>query len=265
MRKCDIPQGVLADAEKRLNDIDVDPVGEFRKKAAEAAAKAAQEALERDPHYRPQPAPGAAKTSSAPPVMDAASVQVRDSLSVSDASKPQVPLMTPGARLGAALSDTLATIARPETVSDIAVAGDTAAVMDSSAVVDSTALTPPDTTKIGFLEALKNVRIYKKDMQVICDSLVYSDLDSLARLFKSPIIWQETTRQYSADSISVVISDGAMDKASLIPKIINNLSDSKSILDNYTLLCYPNDRNTVVYIIIKGVSLCPDIRLRILL
>ena len=98
-------------------------------------------------------------------------------------------------------------------------------------MVDSPALTPPDTTNIGFLEALKNVRIYKKDMQVICDSLVYSDLDSLARLFESPIIWQETTRQYSADSISVVISDGAMDKASLMSNAFITIQEGEDLFD----------------------------------
>ena len=53
-------------------------------------------------------------------------------------------------------------------------------------------------------------------MQVVCDSLQYCDLDSLARLYESPLIWQEITRQYSADSVTVVIKDGAMDKASLM-------------------------------------------------
>ena len=218
MRKCDIAPGVIADAEKRLKDIDVDPVGEFRKKAAEAAAKAAQEAAEKDPNYRAKMAAGALKASSAPPLKDTTSA-------------PQIPLMKPGARLGAALSDTLSTIARPETLSGMAVARDSVEVMDTSSVVDSTALTPPDTTKVGFLEALKNVRIYKKDMQVICDSLVYSDLDSLARLFESPIIWQETTRQYSADSISVVISDGAMDKASLMSNAFITIQEGEDLFD----------------------------------
>ena len=218
IRKCDIAPGVVAGAEKRLKDIDVDPVGEFRKKAAEAAAKAAQEAAEKDPNYRAKMAAGALKASSAPPLKDTTSA-------------PQIPLMKPGARLGAALSDTLSTIARPETLSGMAVARDSVEVMDSSSVVDSTAFTPPDTTKIGFLEALKNVRIYKKDMQVICDSLVYSDLDSLARLFESPIIWQETTRQYSADSISVVISDGAMDKASLMSNAFITIQEGEDLFD----------------------------------
>ena len=75
---------------------------------------------------------------------------------------------------------------------------------------------PEDTSKVGFLEAISNVKIYKKDMQVSCDSLVYCDLDSLAQFFRDPIIWQDANRQYTADSIYVSVSGGTMDKAMLM-------------------------------------------------
>ena len=232
MRMCDIAPSVVADAEKRLKDIDVDPVGEFRKKAAETAAKAAQEAAELDPNYRAAKAAGALKASQAPPQKDTTALPVRDSLAVSDSLKPQIPVMQPGARLGLAVSDSLSTGLLDRTaISENIVPADSSAVMDTTAVTDSAALVPPDTTKIGFLEALKNVRIYKKNMQVVCDSLVYSDLDSLARLFKDPKIWQETTRQYSADSISVVISDGAMEKASLMSNSFITIQEGPNLFD----------------------------------
>lgn len=232
MKMCDIAPGVVADAEKRLNDIDVDPVGEFRKKAAEAAAKAAQEAAEKDPNYRAAKAAGAIKASQAPQLIDTTTVPVKDTLAMADSVKAQIPPMRPGTRIGSAVTDTLAAGPRPlAALSDSIAVMDTSMVMDTVAVVDSASLVPPDTTKIGFLEALKNVRIYKKDMQVVCDSLVYSDLDSLARLFKEPIIWQEKTRQYTADSISVVISDGAMDKASLMSNAFITIQEGTDLFD----------------------------------
>ena len=232
MKMCDIAPGVVADAEKRLKDIDVDPVGEFRKKAAEAAAKAAQEAAEKDPNYRAAKAAGAIKASQAPQLKDTTSVPSKDTLAVAGSMKKQIPSMQPGSRLGSAMADTLAAGLRPlAALSDTLALTDTSMVMDTAAVVDSASLVPPDTTKIGFLEALKNVRIYKKDMQVVCDSLVYSDLDSLARLFKEPIIWQEKTRQYTADSISVVISDGAMDKASLMSNAFIIIQEGTDLFD----------------------------------
>jgi hypothetical protein len=52
--KFEISDAVNADADKRLKSLEVDPVGEFRRKAAEAAAKAAEEEAKKDPNYRPK-------------------------------------------------------------------------------------------------------------------------------------------------------------------------------------------------------------------
>jgi len=82
---------------------------------------------------------------------------------------------------------------------------------------DSTAVQPIDTTKLSFVEAFHNVKVYRKTMQVVCDSLSYTDLDSLARLYYTPMIWNEEGRhQYCADSVYAVIHNGAMEKANLI-------------------------------------------------
>lgn len=170
-RYCDIDSLAVVEAQTRLSSLNIDPVGEFRKKAAEEAAKAAAEDAKNDPNYLAQQNAKAAKA------------KTSGKKSEPRADEPRSEL------------DTIAVADTTETVVEVE---------------------QPDTTKIGFLEALRNVRIYKKNMQVVCDSLVYSDLDSLARLFKEPLIWQEKTRQYTADSISVVISNGVMDKANLM-------------------------------------------------
>lgn len=75
-----------------------------------------------------------------------------------------------------------------------------------------------DTTKVGFLSALGHVKVYRSDMQAVCDSLEYCDLDSLARLFVDPIVWNEDDghHQYRSDSLSIVIRDQKMDRASLM-------------------------------------------------
>ncbi len=199
MKKCDISASVIEASEKRLSDLNVDPVGEFRKKAAEAAAKAAEEAALQDPNYKAKQAATAKRGSAAPPLQDSV--------------RREIPLMTPSVdSLAASVPDSLA-------------------LTDSLSTADSVDVVPPDTTKIGFLEALRNVRIYKKNMQVVCDSLVYSDLDSLARLFKEPIIWQEQVRQYTADSITVVISDGAMEKASLMSNAFITIQEDSILFD----------------------------------
>ena len=195
--RCDVDSLVALDASKRVESMHVDPVGEYRKKAAEAAAKAAEEAAKNDPNYRPQNAKGAQSQKGNP------------------AQKGPGKSMSPGFSnaLGKASkmqSDSLA-------VTDSTAVSDSLFVADSLAMADTVALEPPkDTTKIGFLQAIRNVKVYKKDMQIVCDSLLYCDLDSLARFFVDPKIWQEATKQYSADSIYVLVKNEAMDKASLM-------------------------------------------------
>ena len=222
--KGDVDSLALVNAEERLKSLDVDPVGTFRRKAAEEAAKAAeQEAMENDPNYRAKKegeaaakkaaaptsaAPASAKSAAAKPAASkpAASKPSRDSLAVADSL---------------ALSDSLAL---PDSLA--------LALADSLAVADSLAALPPkDSTKIGFLEAIGKVKIYKKNMQVVCDSLLYTDLDSLARLFKEPFIWQEVTRQYTADSITVVVRNNAMEKASLMSNAFITIEEDTTHYD----------------------------------
>ena len=234
LKKGLIDPSVIADSETRLKSLEVDPVGEFRKKAAEAAAKEAAEAAKNDPNrpptagkgVKPQQGPvkGAGgvrpKASAAPPVKDSLST---DSLAVAPISPMGAlpdSLRVPDST---AVSDSIA-------ASDSLMMPDSLAVSDSLAVTDSIAA-PIDTTKIGFLEAIGKVRIYKKNMQVVCDSLLYSDLDSLARLFKEPLIWQEITRQYSADSVSIVVRNGAMEKASLMSNAFIVIQEDTSHFD----------------------------------
>ncbi len=221
LMKCDIDNSVVADAEKRLSSLDVDPVGNFRKKAAEAAAKEEEEARKNDPNYRPDAGKG--KASAAPPDslttkkkaaladfrMSSDSLRTSDSLSKADIL-PKTDSLS--------LKDSL-------TVSDSLM------VSDSLAVTDSLPSGPKDTTKIGFLEAIGKVKVFKKDMQVVCDSLLYSDLDSLARLFKEPVVWQETVRQYAADSISIVVRNNTMDKASLMSNAFITIEEDSTHYD----------------------------------
>ena len=113
----------------------------------------------------------------------------------------------------------------------LAVTDSLAAGLDSLAVTDSLANMEPDTTKIGFVVALRNVKIFRKSMQVVCDSLLYCDLDSLARLFKEPVIWNEITQQYNADSISVVVKNNAMEKASLMSNAFIHIEEDTTHYD----------------------------------
>lgn len=81
---------------------------------------------------------------------------------------------------------------------------------------DSLSLAPRDSTKISFIYGIRNVKVFRNDMQVACDSLAYTDLDSLIRLYENPIVWNEIKRQYSADSITVIVKNRSIDRASLM-------------------------------------------------
>ncbi len=61
------------------------------------------------------------------------------------------------------------------------------------------------------LLAYNDVRIYKSDMQALCDSLAYSSVDSLFRMYKDPIIWADTS-QFTADTIHMQLANDQLDK-----------------------------------------------------
>lgn len=61
------------------------------------------------------------------------------------------------------------------------------------------------------LLAYHDVRIYKSDMQGLCDSLSYNTADSLFRMFRSPIIWADTS-QFTADTLLMALVDEQLDK-----------------------------------------------------
>ena len=215
-RMCDIDSCVIADANTRKATLDIDPVSEYRHKAAEEAARAAAEAAKNDPNRPPdipksnnQQENAAAEESPSSPAesQDSSAVAVSDSvaLAMSDSTAFAV-----SDSLGVASSDSLG-IASP----------------DSSAMLQPVI----DTTEIGFVTALRNVKIYRKNMQIVCDSLEYSDLDSLARLFKTPVIWNEVTQQFSADSVTAVIRNQMMEKVSLMANAFIHIQEDTAHYD----------------------------------
>lgn len=145
----------------------------------------------------------------------AAGAQASEADSVSHALASLAPaagsLSKPAGRLTHA-SDSLSHIA--DTLSHSA--DSLANAADSLTVAADSLSAPKDSTKLNFITAIKNVKMFRKDIQLACDSLVYNDLDSLVRMYEKPFVWNEGNRQYSADSIYAVIKDRAMQKASLM-------------------------------------------------
>ncbi len=62
--------------------------------------------------------------------------------------------------------------------------------------------------------AYYNVKIFKSDIQGLCDSLTYSQQDSLFQFFKDPVLWLDSV-QFTADTIRAVMTAGKMKTAFL--------------------------------------------------
>lgn len=62
------------------------------------------------------------------------------------------------------------------------------------------------------VQAHYGVRVFRDDMQMTCDSLVYLSSDSTMHLYTKPICWSEN-QQIAADSIVVYIVNGAVEHA----------------------------------------------------
>lgn len=223
LRHCDIPKSELANSTARIAEIMTDPVGEYRKKAAEAAAKAQAEALEKAAGTRPGLKP------------DAASKKQLEDPDAAPEDSPKAPedAVSAPADNVAALKDSIGVAADSVKVAldsvnvavdslgepkdSLSVTADSAKVaLDSLSVAADSVSVAMDTTKYGFAFARGNVKIFRRDIQVRCDSMHYSDLDSIARFYKDPVIWNEENRQYYSDSLAVLIKKGRVDRASLM-------------------------------------------------
>lgn len=67
-----------------------------------------------------------------------------------------------------------------------------------------TLLAVQDTMNHRVVNCFRHVKFYKKDMQGACDSLTYTQADSLIRMFYKPVVWNEAN-QVTAEYINVNI------------------------------------------------------------
>ena len=213
LRRCDVDSLWVVDAQKRLKDLEGDPVMEYRKKAAEAARKAAEEAAKDDPDRPPDiaRAGGSRKGAAAQETVGKDGDGPGKGRTAGRDNRPgpaSGDTVVPPGDASRMPGDTLLPPDTLRTPSDTL----TMATPTDSVAVEA----PKDTTKIGFIWAVNHVKLYREDMQMSCDSLTYTDLDSLVRLYRDPLVFNEGNRQYAADSIFVVIRNRAAERANLM-------------------------------------------------
>ena len=189
IRRCDIPTEWVNDAKKHITDISGDPVMEYRKKAAEDAARKAAEAAKNDPARQAEENARMMREKNAAnqPPEQQKEPQEEEAPAPQEAPAPKAP-------------------------------------------VDTTP-PPPDTSKVNFLWGSKRVRLFRRDMQMAGDSLIYTDLDSLVRLYQDPIFYNEGNRQYTSDSIYMVIKDRKMQRAHLLSNAFITIEEAPKTFD----------------------------------
>jgi lipopolysaccharide export system protein LptA len=256
-------------AKKRIEGLSTDAVQTYRQKAAQAAAEAAAKAAEDDPNRPPVKKSDSEKGRPAGPDSPSDSDKVLPQRagrkSVESPQEEEPVLQNAGRALSLPDSVDFNADSLEVTADSLEIAADSLGVAADSlgmktdslnVTADSLGLSADslgmsadslgiqtdslavelDSTKINFVWATGNVKLYKQDIQMACDSLEYNDLDSLVRLYREPVIWNELKRQYSADSLYLVLKNQRMEKASL-------MSDAFIIVQEDSL-CYDQIRST---------------------
>ncbi|MBO4453864.1 MAG: hypothetical protein J5761_02285 [Paludibacteraceae bacterium] len=81
------------------------------------------------------------------------------------------------------------------------------------------------------VRAYYGVRVWRDDMQMVCDSLVYMGADSTIHLYTKPVCWSDNL-QMSADSITLFIHDGTVERAVGKGKALSVMQDTATLLFN---------------------------------
>ena len=83
-----------------------------------------------------------------------------------------------------------------------------------SLAMDSLHVEPPfpaDST-YKLIKAYRHVRMYRSDIQLVCDSLTVLNTDSIIRLYREPILWNESN-QITSDSMAIYTANETISKA----------------------------------------------------
>ena len=65
------------------------------------------------------------------------------------------------------------------------------------------------------VRAYYGVRFYRIDLQAVCDSMQYSTADSVIRMYKNPVIWNEAY-QITGDTINILFNDSTIERMNVL-------------------------------------------------
>lgn len=211
--RCDIDREEITAAEKRLEDLTYDALSKKREEEAAAREKERITKMRQvgklPPEWVEQQQKATADSLAALASLDSlASLGAVDTLLAAD-----LELRASRARVDSLLKVILNPPAPP-------VDSLSAAPMDTlSAGVDSLAAVPPvvrDSTLVRHVVAWHNVRMFRSDIQAVCDSMVFTEIDSVARLYGKPVLWNEIRNQMSAEEMNLLMKGGEVTRGNMV-------------------------------------------------
>ena len=208
--RCDIADAEIKAAEKRLEDLTYDALG---KKREEEAATREKERIAKmrqvgklPPEWVEQQQKATADSLAALASLDSlAALGAVDTLLAAD-----LALRASRQRVDSLLKAVLTPPAPP--VDSVAPPKDSLATgVDSLA-----APVVRDTTLVRHVVAWHNVRMFRSDIQASCDSMVFTEIDSVARLYGNPVLWNEIRNQMSAEEMNLLMKGGEVTRGNMV-------------------------------------------------
>lgn len=244
--RCDLPPEEVKEAQQRLEDIRFDALEKKRTEEAEAREqeriKKMREVGKLPPEWVEKQKQAEADSLAALARLDSlvtvgavdslvaaadslrASRRAVDSLIQIGLTPPPPPKDTvsaaPPEDMSLAMSDSTSII--PGSTGDLLAPNDSTLQASDSAFVKLAAAKSPadtaarDTTPVRFVQAWNDVRMYRSDLQAACDSVVFTEIDSIARLYGSPVLWNEVRNQLTAEEMRLLMHNGAFERGSMI-------------------------------------------------
>ncbi len=248
VRACDITDEMRKDSEEVMQQVTFDAIGEADRKAQAKKEQELKEAIEKLPEFKAyqkrkeiaqqklQDSINAAEAAqraaaekaaqdsvAAFDVADAAAADSLGAVQTSTESEPSSSIPKAFSNAADAAPDSMVAAAADSLGAPLA-AADTAALPAADSAADTTALSAADstsaedgrdTTQIRFVKGWRNAKIYRTDIQARCDSLYFSQLDTLLRMYQDPVIWNEGRHQLSGESVVMKVKDNSFDRANL--------------------------------------------------
>lgn len=228
-RKCDMSAGEVAywDGIKTL--MFQDPIGDMRKEKAKAYAEKMAKEYDENRKYMDRGV-GAPKDSGVAAGGGAALPRGKAGLSAEwaapatakDSAGAHTPLPAADSLAAGSVAGDSSVALKTDSTGIVTLASMTAllagrdTVVKAKSAIDTNKVVEKDTTMIGFMMAVGRIKAFRKDMQLVCDSLYACSLDSIATVYKNPALWQDSVNQLTSDSMRLLVHNDELTKGNMM-------------------------------------------------